>query len=98
MSDAKLLVDCVDGVVTLSLNRPDKLNAIDNDLSQSLLNALDDAAQNTAVRVVLLSGNGSAFCAGRDVTHAPTEDDLVLVQAVARAIVGPSLWLPRSTA
>jgi 2-(1,2-epoxy-1,2-dihydrophenyl)acetyl-CoA isomerase len=87
MSDSRLLVDLHDGVLTLSLNRPDKLNAIDNDLARALLAALDRAAQDVQVRVVCLRGNGRAFCAGRDVSAAPTEDDLVLVQAVAQAIV-----------
>lgn len=88
MSSPKLLVDSRDGILTLALNRPEKLNAIDNDLSRSLLNAVGTAAADPAVRVVLLKGNGRAFCAGRDITSAPTEDDLVLVQAVAQALVG----------
>ena len=74
--------------MTLFLNRPEKLNAIDNDLSRSLLNAIELAANDPAVRVILLRGNGRAFCSGRDISNAPTEDDLVLVQAVAKAIVG----------
>ena len=87
MSSPRLLMDSRDGVMTLSLNRPEKLNAIDNELSRSLLDAIGSAADEAAVRVVLLRGNGKAFCAGRDVTSPPTDDDLVLVQAVAEAIV-----------
>jgi len=90
MPPPKLLADCRDGVLTLSLNRPEKLNAIDNDLSRSLLSAIAGAAADPAVRVVLLRGNGRAFCAGRDLGSAPTEEDLVLVQAVAEALVGLS--------
>lgn len=82
-----LLSECSDGVLTLTLNRPAKLNAIDNDLARALLAALQSAAGDPSVRVVRLRGNGRAFCAGRDVSAAPTEDDLVLVQGVARAIV-----------
>ena len=88
MSSPRLLSDSRDGILTLSLNRPEKLNAIDNDLARSLLDAIHAAAADPTVRVLLLRGNGRAFCAGRDVTSAPTEDDLVLVQAVAEAIVG----------
>ena len=87
MSDPKLQADASDGILTLSLNRPEKLNAIDNDLSRSLLAALAGAAADPAIRVVLLSGNGRAFCAGRDIGSPPSEDDLVLVQSVAEAIV-----------
>ena len=73
--------------MTLSLNRPEKLNAIDNELARALLAAIDLALHDATVRVLLLRGNGRAFCAGRDVTSPPTEDDLTLVQAVAKALV-----------
>jgi 2-(1,2-epoxy-1,2-dihydrophenyl)acetyl-CoA isomerase len=86
-SSSKLLSHSAGGVLTLTLNRPDKLNAIDNDLARALLAALDAASSDEAVRVVCLRGSGRAFCAGRDVGAAPTQDDLVLVQAVAQAIV-----------
>ncbi len=83
----KLITELSEGVLTLTLNRPDKLNAIDNELAQALLESLDHAAANTDVRAIRLRGSGRAFCAGRDVGAAPTEADLVLVQAVARALV-----------
>lgn len=87
MSQPKLLSSLCDGVLTLTLNRPEKLNAIDNEMARALLAALDGAAADNAVRTVRIRGNGRAFCAGRDVSAAPTEEDLVLVQAVAKAIV-----------
>ncbi|MEP6875721.1 MAG: enoyl-CoA hydratase/isomerase family protein [Burkholderiales bacterium] len=87
MNEPKLLAECADGVLTLTLNRPSKLNAIDNELAEALRNLLCDAATDPSVRVIRLRGSGRAFCAGRDVTEAPTERDLELVQAVARLIV-----------
>lgn len=87
MTHSTLLVDVSDGVMTLTLNRPEKLNAIDNGLAQALLETIDSAAVDSAVRVLRVRGNGRAFCAGRDVTEAPTERDLVLVQAVATSLV-----------
>ena len=90
MPDPKLLTDVRDGVLTLTLNRPVKLNAIDNELATSLLQALDAGSADTSVRAIRLRGNGRAFCAGRDVSAAPTQKDLMLVQAVAKAIVGSS--------
>lgn len=87
MTTPKLLTEFADGIMTVSLNRPDKLNAIDNELARALLAAIDLASRDAAVRVLLLRGNGRAFCAGRDVSSPPTEDDLVLVQAVAKALV-----------
>jgi len=76
-----------DGVLTLRLNRPGKLNAIDHAMAAALLAALSAADASEDVRVVLLHGNGRAFCAGRDVSEPPSEDDLQLVQHVASALV-----------
>jgi 2-(1,2-epoxy-1,2-dihydrophenyl)acetyl-CoA isomerase len=76
-----------EGVVTLTLNRPEKRNAINNAMARSLLSALAQADAQDDVRAVLLRGNGLAFCAGRDVSEPPTEEDLELTQQVARAIV-----------
>lgn len=90
MSGDALLHSVQDGVLTLTLNRPAKLNAIDATVSLPLLAALQDADANADVRAVLIRGNGRAFCAGRDIGKAPTEDDLLQVQAVAAAIVGCS--------
>jgi 2-(1,2-epoxy-1,2-dihydrophenyl)acetyl-CoA isomerase len=87
MPEPTLLSDSQDGVLTLTFNRPEKLNAIDEELSRRLLQALNAAAIDESVRVVRLCGSGRAFCAGRDLSARPTEEDLVLVQAVAEAIV-----------
>ena len=90
MPEPKLLTHKHDGVLTLTLNRPNKLNAIDNELASALLEALDAGTSDTTVRAVRLLGSGRAFCAGRDVSAAPTEKDLALVQGVAKAIVRSS--------
>ncbi len=87
MTTPKLLVECADGIMTVSLNRPGKLNAIDNELARALLAAIEEASRDETVRVLLLRGNGRAFCAGRDVGSPPTEEDLVWVQGVAKALV-----------
>lgn len=87
MTDPKLILERNGGVLTMVLNRPGKLNAIDNDLAVSLRDALDAAALDSSVRAIRLRGSGRAFCAGRDVSEAPTDRDLDLVQAVARSIV-----------
>lgn len=87
MSAPQLLLERAGAVLTLVLNRPDKLNAIDNALAEQLLDGLQSAAADEEVRVIRLRGNGRAFCAGRDVSSPPTDKDLELVQAVSRAIV-----------
>jgi enoyl-CoA hydratase/carnithine racemase len=87
MPATPLLLERDGGVLTLTLNRPDKLNAIDNPLAEALLDALRSAATDPTVRAIRLRGHGRAFCAGRDVSAPPTDRDLELVQAVSRAIV-----------
>lgn len=54
------------GVATLTLNRPDALNAFDRSMKESLLAALKSAERDSAVRVVVLTGAGRAFSAGQD--------------------------------
>jgi 2-(1,2-epoxy-1,2-dihydrophenyl)acetyl-CoA isomerase len=54
------------GILKLTLNRPDKRNALSPDLVRALRDALGEAARDDAVRCVLLAGAGAAFCAGGD--------------------------------
>ena len=56
-----------DGVLTLTLNRPERLNALTEAMIDSLLEALRRAAVNPEVRAVVLTGAGRGFCAGGDV-------------------------------
>lgn len=65
----ELLVAQQDGVVTLTLNRPEARNALSATLIEALLDALAAARRDPAVRVVVLTGAGDrAFCAGADLT------------------------------
>lgn len=54
------------GILILTLNRPEKLNAFDDDLSFELIDALKQAERDKNVRCVLLTGSGRGFCAGQD--------------------------------
>jgi len=65
MSD-RVLVALEGGVLTATLNRPDKKNAIDTPMIDALLQALEQADLDAAVRVVALRGAGTDFCAGMD--------------------------------
>lgn len=56
-----------DGIVTITLNRPEKLNALAGRMRRDLANALEAAGGRMDVRVIVLRGAGSAFCAGGDV-------------------------------
>lgn len=55
-----------DGVLTVSLNRPERMNAVSADLSRQLVSQLGAAARDPDVRAVVLTGAGRAFCAGID--------------------------------
>jgi len=54
------------GIVTLVMNRPDRMNALSNELASSLNETLDRIAKDDAVHVVVITGAGRAFCAGGD--------------------------------
>ena len=60
-----------DGVRTLTFDRPDRLNAVNGALAASLGAALVDCARDDAVRVVVITGEGRAFCAGLDLSEPP---------------------------
>jgi len=55
------------GVLTLRLDRPDKRNAIDDEMMRGLIVAVEDAATDDAVRVIVLEGAGDHFCGGADI-------------------------------
>ena len=61
-----LLVEKKDGVARVTLNRPEVRNAFDDALISSLTKVFDEVAADKAVRVMILAGNGPAFCAGAD--------------------------------
>jgi enoyl-CoA hydratase/carnithine racemase len=72
-----LLQPVAEGVLRLTLNRPQALNALDRELTAALEAALDRVAVLEDVRVVLVGGHGRAFCAGNDIKEmrAFTGDD-----------------------
>src|SRR5438477_8201005 len=55
------------GIVTVTLNRPDRLNAFVGHMRRDLAEALEEAGSDPHVRVVVIKGEGRAFCAGGDV-------------------------------
>ncbi len=70
MSYTKIHYTVADGVATITLNRPDKLNSFDREMALETIDALDKAKDDATVRAVLLTGEGRAFCAGQDLAEA----------------------------
>lgn len=66
MADEPILCDVADGVMTLTLNRPEKLNAFTPGMRAAMVAAFDRADGDDAVRVVIVTGSGRGFCAGAD--------------------------------
>lgn len=86
MIDAGDLVisELVDGVQWLTLNRPDRLNAVVPELYEALGEQVAHAATDPAVRCVVLTGAGKGFCAGRDLKSGSAMD-----------AVSPGAWMER---
>ena len=59
------------GVATITLNRPDALNALSSDMNRELGRALEEVENDPESRVLVLAGSGRAFCAGEDVKERP---------------------------
>lgn len=57
-----------DGILTLRLSRPDQLNAFTVEMAHELIHAFERASEDDAVRVVVVTGKGKAFCAGMDLS------------------------------
>jgi enoyl-CoA hydratase len=75
MNTPVLLVDIDDGIATLTLNRPERLNAVNGALRCALIETLSEINHNDAVRAVVLAGAGPrAFSAGQDLEEAATVD------------------------
>jgi enoyl-CoA hydratase/carnithine racemase len=63
-----LIYDAADGILTLTLNRPDKLNAFTGTMARELIEAFDRADEDDDIRAIIVTGAGRAFCAGADLS------------------------------
>ena len=83
MTESELLID--EGPITrLTLNRPESLNALSQSLGDRLIDALEEASRDTAVKAIILKGAGRAFCAGDDVTERGYHDAEIEVSSIER--------------
>lgn len=87
-----------DAIATIYLNRPSAMNALNDVLVEDLLAALDDVAADQTVRVVVLTGRGKAFCAGGDLFHIVSLDELSAARdfiARAGSVTAAMMNLPK---
>jgi 2-(1,2-epoxy-1,2-dihydrophenyl)acetyl-CoA isomerase len=66
---ASVLISVESGVQRITLNRPEKLNALNPEMHQALRRALEQAIDDSAIRAVLLTGAGRGFCTGQDLSE-----------------------------
>ena len=70
---ASVLISVEAGLQTITLNRPDKLNAFNPEMHKALRAALEQALDEPAIRAVLLTGSGRGFCSGQDLSERRVE-------------------------
>ena len=75
MSEDYIKYSIENNIAKIILNRPDVLNSFNQQMFVQLLDAFDDATSNKQVRVVYITGEGRAFCAGQDLTEALIKED-----------------------
>jgi len=93
-----ILADARNGLLHLTLNRPEVLNSFNAAMAGELIAALEGAATDPSIRAILLTGAGRAFCAGQDLAEvAPNEDgDLPQLGPIVRNCYNPMIGLLRS--
>lgn len=70
----EIIIDTQSRIRTLTLNRPERLNAVNSELSSKLHHALIEASSDDEVRVIVITGKGRGFCAGLDLVDRSTKD------------------------
>ena len=75
MDYQNIIVKKEEGVATITLNRPDSLNAMNDEMLKELLEAIEDVGGDEAVRVIVLTGAGRAFCPGADLKSSAFEGE-----------------------
>ena len=85
MSYQQIRYDVSDRIATVTLNRPEQLNAWTDVMAEEVYQAMHAADADEAVRVIVLTGAGRAFCAGGDVTGFKASDPRQLIDKLPRA-------------
>jgi len=74
MSDNSIELQIENGTAWITLNRPEVFNSFNREMALSLQSQLDHCANDTAVRVIVITGSGRAFCAGQDLKEVTTPE------------------------
>lgn len=82
-----LLIERAGGVVTITLNRPQRKNAVTPTMVEELLDTFEDVSRNTDDRVVVLTGAGDAFCSGADLAESPVPGGLPWMRRVGDMVL-----------
>lgn len=94
MSGDVLLYEVSDGIAHITLNRPDKLNALNTELANALREVWTRLEQDQAAKVAILSGAGKSFCAGRDVSPGAVDDGVPFLINRANPRNGETVFKP----
>ena len=74
MSNNSVLIKIENSIAHITLNRPEVFNSFNREMALSLQQILDDCEEYEAVRAIVLTGNGKAFCAGQDLKEVTSSD------------------------
>ena len=68
MAYQTILYDVADNILTITLNRPEKLNAFTREMMLEMIDAFDKADADDNIRAIIVTGSGRGFCAGADLS------------------------------
>lgn len=98
MTESVLLVEKADHIATLTLNRPEQMNALSLEMRRLFRDAIDDIRSDSSICVVILTGAGGAFCAGLDLKEMgdaefrahekPVTDPATLLRSLRQPVIG----------
>ncbi|MDQ6760067.1 MAG: enoyl-CoA hydratase/isomerase family protein [Acidobacteriota bacterium] len=89
----KILYDAENGIARLTLNRPDKRNALDREMLDEIAQVLRSSSEDKSVRVVIVTGAGKDFCSGADLAALQTASQADVLDNMADARVMADLFL-----
>ncbi len=79
-----IIMDIDQGIATIWINRPEKFNSFNQEMALSLQQKLQECDKNDAVRAILLTAKGKAFCAGQDLAEAIENNGIELPEIVEK--------------